>query len=432
MINYSKRIFEMMLTTIEDALSLIRDGDNVFIHSAAMTPCVLMGGLAGLAVKNVNLIHIHTEGNARYLEEDKFTTYSCFVGGNVRKMVNGSTKANYIPVFLSEIYQLLEDGDRKIDVALLKVSPPDQHGYCSLGTSVDVSLAAIRSAKYVIAEVNEHVPRVHGDGFIHFSKINKAIRSTDEMYSPIPRVLSPEEMKIGKYIAELIEDGSTLQMGIGGIPDAVLSQLENHKDLGIHTEMFSDGVLPLVEKGVITGKHKKVLKGKLTTCFAMGSRKLYDFLDDNPVVEFKEASFTNDTAIIRKNPKVVAVNSAIEIDITGQVCADSIGTYQYSGVGGQMDFIRGAALSQGGKPIIAMTSVTKNGISKIVPFLRPGASVTTTRAHVRWVVTEYGAVNLFGKDLLERARLLISIAHPDHREELEKTMRERYLGKPIS
>ncbi len=418
----------MNLTTIEDALSLIKDGDNVFVHSAAMTPCFLMNGIRKLDVQNVNLIHIHTEGNAEYLDENKFTTYSCFVGGNVRKLINDSTRANYIPVFLSEIYQLLEDGDREIQVALLKVSPPDQHGYCSLGTSVDVSLAAIRSAKYVIAEINENVPRVHGDGFIHISQIDKAIESEDPMYSPFPRELSNEEMQIGKYIAELIENGSTLQMGIGGIPDAVLSQLEGHKDLGIHTEMFSDGILPLVEKGVITGKYKKVLKGKLTTCFALGSRKLYDFLNDNPIVEFKEASFTNDTAIIRKNPKVVAVNSAIEIDLTGQVCADSIGTYQYSGVGGQMDFIRGASLSPGGKPIIAMTSTTRKGLSKINPLLKPGASVTTTRAHVRWIVTEYGAVNLFGKDLMERARLLISIAHPDHREGLEIAMRERYFN----
>ena len=417
----------MNLTTIEDALSLIKDGDNVFVHSAAMTPCVLMDGLKELEVKNVNLIHIHTEGGAEYLNEDKFTTYSCFVGGNVRKLINESSKANYIPIFLSEIYQLLEHGDRSAQVALLKVSPPDEHGYCSLGTSVDVSLAAVRSAKYVIAEINQHVPRIHGDGFIHISQIDKAIESEDEMYSPKPHQLSEEELKIGKYIAELIEDGSTLQMGIGGIPDAVLSQLGGHKDLGVHTEMFSDGILPLVKNGVITGKYKKVLPGKLTTCFALGSSALYDFLDDNPIAEFKEASFTNDTALIRKNPKVVAVNSAIEIDLTGQVCADSIGTYQYSGVGGQMDFIRGAALTPGGKPIIALTSTTRKGQSKIAPLLKPGASVTTTRAHVRWIVTEYGAVNLFGKDLLERARLLTSIAHPDHQEDLERAMKERYF-----
>ncbi len=417
----------MNFTTPEEALSLIKDGDNVFVHSAAMTPSSLMGRLSNLDVKNVNLIHIHTEGNATYLDNDKFTTYSCFVGGNVRKMVNDSNKANYIPVFLSEIYQLLEYGEKKVDVALLKVSPPDQHGYCSLGTSVDVSLAAIRAAKHLVVEVNEHVPRVHGDGFIHISQIDKAVETHDPMFAVEPKHLSEEEVKIGKYIAELIEDGSTLQMGIGGIPDAVLSQLGGHQDLGIHTEMFSDGVLPLVEKGVITGKYKKVLPGKLVSCFTLGSKKLYDFLDDNPVVEFKEASFTNDTALIRKNPKVVAVNSAIEIDLTGQVCADSIGTYQYSGVGGQMDFIRGAALTPGGKPIIAMTSTTKKGVSKINPLLRPGASVTTTRAHVRWIVTEYGAVNLFGRDLLDRAKALISIAHPDHREDLEKSMKERYF-----
>jgi len=418
----------MKITNLEDALSIIKDGDNVFVHSAAMTPVELVNGLSSLDVKNVSLIHIHTEGNAEYLDKNKFTTYSCFVGGNIRKLINASSKANYIPVFLSEIYQLLEEGERKVDVALLRVSPPDKHGYCSLGTSVDVSMSAVRTAKRIIVEINENVPRVHGDGFIHVSQIDAAIETHDPMYTVAPRTLNEEEVKIGKYIAELIEDGSTLQMGIGGIPDAVLAQLGGHKDLGVHTEMFSDGLLPLIEKGVVNGKYKKVLPGKLVSCFSLGSRKLYDFLDDNPIVEFKETSFTNDTALIRKNPKVVAVNSAIEIDLTGQVCADSIGTYQYSGVGGQMDFIRGAALTPGGKPIIAMTSKTKKGISKISPLLKPGASVTTTRAHVRWIVTEYGAVNLFGKDLLARAKALISIAHPDHREELEKAMKERFVA----
>lgn len=419
----------MKITTAEEALSVIKSGDNVFVHSAAMTPGKLVEKLPQhCKTKDINIIHIHTEGEADYINNDygAFNLYSCFVGGNVRKAINENERANYIPVFLSEIYHVLSSGDHKVDVALLKISPPDAHGYCSLGTSVDVTLSAIRSAKHVIAEVNPNVPRVHGDGFIHVNQIDFGVENNDPMFTVNPNTLSKEEQQIGRHIAELIEDGSTLQMGIGGIPDAVLAQLGNHKDLGIHTEMFSDGILPLVESGVINGRFKKVLPGKITSCFAMGSQKLYDFIDNNPCLEFKEASFTNDTAIIRKNPKVIAINSAIEIDLTGQVCADSIGVYQYSGVGGQMDFIRGASLSPGGKPIIAFSSSTRKGDSKIAPLLKPGAGVTTTRAHVHWVVTEYGAVDLFGKDLVQRAKLLTSIAHPEHREMLEKAAHDRY------
>ncbi len=419
----------MEITTAEKALSIVKPHDNVFVHSAGMTPNVLVESLTGhCPVDNINLIHIHTEGAADYITDDsgRFNTYSCFVGANIRKAVNANGRANYIPVFLSEIYQILTNGARKVDVALLRVSPPDVHGYCSLGVSVDVSLAAVRAADHVIVELNPNVPRVHGDGIIHVSEIDYAIETDEQMHAVSPKVLSEEEKQIGAHIANLIEDGSTLQMGIGGVPDAVLAQLGNHKDLGIHTEMFSDGILPLVKNGVINNRFKRVLPGKIASCFAVGSKKLYDFLDDNPIVEFKEASFTNDTALIRKNPKVIAINSAIEIDLTGQVCADSIGTYQYSGVGGQMDFIRGAALSPGGKPIIALTSSTRKGESKIAPFLKQGASVTTTRAHVHWVVTEYGAVDLFGKDLVERAKLLTSISHPDHRDQLAKALYERF------
>ncbi len=419
----------MKITNTQEALSVIEPGNNVFVHSAAMTPNKLVKALTqNCPGPDVNLIHIHTEGEADYINDNsfKFNMYSCFVGSNVRKAININPKANYIPVFLSEIHQILTSGSRKIDVALLKVSPPDSHGYCSLGTSVDVTLAAVRAAKYVVVEFNPNVPRVHGEGFIHTNQIDFGVESDDPMFEVNPKVLSEEEMEIGKHIAELIEDGSTLQMGIGGIPDAVLSQLINHKDLGIHTEMFTDGILPLVKKGVINGKFKKVLPGKIVSCFAIGSQNLYDFVDNNPILEFREASFTNDTTIIRKNPKVIALNSAIEIDLTGQVCADSIGIYQYSGVGGQMDFIRGASLSEGGKPIIALASCTKNGDSKIAPLLKAGAGVTTTRAHVHWVVTEYGAVDLFGKDLVERAKLLTSIAHPKHRESLLQAANERY------
>ena len=418
----------MKILSASEAVSKIESGQNVFVHSAAMTPTVLMNALSEQCFdKELKLLSIHTEGEVNYHKDGgKFETHSCFVGANIRKEINSSSKLNYVPIFLSEIHQIIRAGDLKIDVALLRVSPPDARGYCSLGCSIDVSLAASKVAKLIIVEFNENVPRTHGDSFIHVSRIDYAVNTTDPMHEGRVPVISVEEQKIGSYIAELIEDGSTLQMGIGGVPDAVLAQLGNHKELGIHTEMFSDGLLPLIDKGVITGEHKKVLKGKITTCFAVGTQKLYDYVNDNPVMEFKESSFTNDTAIIRKNPKVVAINSAIELDLTGQVCADSIGTYQYSGVGGQMDFIRGASLSPGGKPIIALSSQTKRGDSKIMPILKPGASVTTTRAHVHWVVTEYGAVNLFGKDLASRAKLLTSIAHPRHREMLTKAYMERY------
>lgn len=418
----------MKKVTASEAVSKIESGENVFVHSAAMTPSVLLRALGEECTdKELKLVHIHTEGELNYLNpECKFETHSCFIGANIRQEANKNSKVSYIPIFLSEIHNIIRYGELKTDVALLRVSPPDDQGYCSLGVSIDVSLVAAKVAKKVIVEFNENVPRTHGDGFIHISNIDYAVQSDETLHEGRHIELSEEEVKIGKYIAELIEDGSTLQMGIGGVPDAVLAQLGNHKALGIHTEMFSDGIIPLVQKGVITGEHKRVLPGKITTCFAVGSHALYDFVNDNPVLSFKESSFTNDTAIIRKNPKVVAINSAVELDLTGQVCADSIGTYQFSGVGGQMDFIRGAALSEKGKPIIALPSTTKKGESKIMPMLKPGASVTTTRAHVHWVVTEYGAVNLFGRDLVERARLLISIAHPMHRQMLERAAMERY------
>lgn len=419
----------MQIVSAKEAVDTIENNSNVFIHSAAMTPTVLVNALTTYCKEDhISLIHIHTEGTAGYVSDlpSNFHTYSCFVGGNVRKQINTNRRANYIPVFLSEVGKVLSEGDKKVDVALLRVSPPDVHGWCSLGVSLDVTMAAIKAAKRIIVEFNPNVPRVHGDGWIHVNDIDFAVETTEAMFNSEPKVLTEQEIKIGTHITELIEDGSTLQMGIGGVPDAVLAQLINHKDLGIHTEMFSDGILPLVEKGVVNGKFKKVLPGKITSCFAIGSNQLYQFIDDNPRIAFKEASFTNDTANIRKNPKVIAINSAIEIDITGQVCADSIGAYQYSGVGGQMDFMRGAALSEGGKPIIALSSTTRKGESKIAAFLKKGASVTTTRAHVHWVVTEFGAVNLFGKDLVERANLLTSIAHPNHREDLERAIKERF------
>ncbi|EDP71832.1 4-Hydroxybutyrate CoA-transferase [Flavobacteriales bacterium ALC-1] len=418
------------VVTAEEAVSIVKSNDRVFFQGAAMTPNLLIDTLSERynELKNVEIIQVHTDGKAKYMEEpysDSFKLVSCFVGSNVRKGVN-SNNGDYIPIFLSEIHWLFRRKILPLDVAFIQVSPPDKHGYCSLGPSVDITLPAIQTAKTVIAQVNPKVPRTHGDGIIHIRNIDYAIEIDKPIHEVITQKLSDIEIKIGRNVAGLIEDGATLQMGIGSIPNAVLNNLTNHKRLGIHTEMFSDGILPLVEQGVITGEEKEIKTGKIVTCFAVGSQKLYDFIDDNPLVHFKEAGYTNDSSIIKQNPKVTAINSAIEIDLTGQICADTIGMYQYSGVGGQMDFIRAASLSQGGKPIIAMPSITSKGISKITPFLKKGAGVTTTRAHVHYVATEYGIVNLFGKSLKQRAKELISIAHPDFRENLEKEAFKRF------
>lgn len=425
----------MEYITAENAVKIIKSGDRVFLHSVAMTPHTLIDAMCGRngELKDVEIVHIHTEGPAPYVLPEmrkSFFHNACFVGGNVRQAVQSGI-ADYIPVFLSEMPLLFKRGILPIDVAMISVSPPDKHGFCSLGSSVDITLSAINAAKCVIAEVNPNIPRTHGDGYIHFSQIHYAIEVNTPVYEVKPKPIMETEQKIGRYIAELVEDGATLQMGIGAIPDAVLAELGNHKQLGVHTEMFSDGVIDLVEKGVITGENKKVLPNVITACFAMGSKRLYDFIDDNPSVLFKESTYTNDTARIRRNPKVTAINSAIEIDLTGQVCADSIGTKQFSGVGGQMDFIRGASLSEGGKPIIAMPSVTKNGESKLVSLLKPGASVTTTRAHVHYVVTENGVAYLYGKNLRQRAKALIEIAHPNHQETLERAAFEKFKDVSI-
>ena len=413
-----------------EAVSVVKSNDRVFFQGASMTPNLLIDALCEryLELDNVEILEIHTNGNALYTQlpySKAFRLFSLFVGANVRAGVD-SNVGDYIPVFLSEIHWLFRRKIIPLDVAFIQVSPPDKHGYCSLGVSVDVTLPAIQMAKTVIALINPQVPRTHGDGIIHISHIDYAVPVDTPIHESPLGIPTEIETTIGENVAGLVEDGATLQMGIGNIPNAVLNNLGNHKRLGIHTEMFSDGILPLIESGVITGEEKEIKTGKIVTCFATGTQKLYDFIDDNPVVHFKEAGYTNDSAVIRKNPKVTAINSAIEIDFTGQVCADSIGKYQYSGVGGQMDFIRGASLSHRGKPIIAMPSVTAKGISKITPFLKQGASVTTTRAHVHYVVTEYGVVNLFGKSLKQRAKALISISHPDHREHLLKEARDRF------
>jgi len=422
---------EYSYQTAEDAVKYIKSGDRIFVHGSSATPIHLLKALINRKseLQNVEMVSITTLGDNLFDVPDfgkSFFINSMFVSKNVREIVNGDD-GDYIPVFLSEISLLFEKGILPLDVALVHVSPPDKHGFCSLGTSVDVARSAVKHAKHVIAQVNKKMPRTHGDGIIHVSEINTFVSMDEELpQTSYSDKVTETTLTIGKHCASLIEDRSALQMGIGAIPDAVMSALVHHKDLGIHTEMFSDGIIPLVEKGIITNKFKKKHRGKIVTGFVLGTRKLFDFIDDNPQVVFLEMDYVNNTNVIRQNPRAVAINSALEIDLTGQICADSIGTYQYSGVGGQMDFMRGAALSEGGKPIIAMTSTTGKGESKIVPFLKPGAGVVTTRAHVHYVVTEYGIAYLFGKNLRQRAIALMQIAHPKHREWLEKEIYLRF------
>ena len=416
----------------DEAVKVVKSGDHIHLSSVASAPKVLIDALirrgdAG-ELKDVRIHHLHTEGEAPYTEqkyEGVFFHQAFFVGANVRKSVQAGY-SDYIPVFLSETQKLYRSGTLPINVAMIQVSSPDKHGFVSLGTSVDATLAAIECADYVIAVVNKNVPRAWGDAMIPLSMINFFVEDNTPLEEA--HFSTPDEIEtaIGKHCANLIEDGACLQMGIGAIPNAVLAQLGNHKNLGIHTEMFADGVLPLVEKGVINGANKSIDKGKMVATFLMGSQKCYDFIDDNPMVLMQDVAYTNDPFIIAKNAKVTAINSALQIDLTGQVCADSIGTKFYSGVGGQVDFIYGASLSQGGKAMIAMPSVTNKGQSKISPTLTLGGGVVTTRNHIHWFVTEYGAVNLYGKTLQERARLIISVAHPDHREELDRAAFERF------
>ncbi len=416
----------------DEAVKVVKTGDHIHLSSVASAPKVLIDALCRRGdageFRDVRIHHLHTEGEAPYTEqkyEGIFFHQAFFVGGNVRKSVQAGY-SDYIPIFLSETQKLYRSGVLPCNVAMIQVSTPDKHGFVSLGTSVDATLAAIECAEHVIAVVNKNVPRAWGDAMIPVSMIDYFVE--DNTILEPAHFTDPDaiEAAIGKNCAALIEDGATLQMGIGAIPNAVLAQLGNHKNLGIHTEMFADGVLPLVEKGIINGANKGIDKGKMVSTFLMGSQTCYDFIDDNPMVLMKDVAYTNDPFIIAKNPKVTAINSALQIDITGQVCADSIGTKFYSGVGGQVDFIYGASLSQGGKAIIAMPSVTNKGISKIAPVLNLGAGVVTTRNHIHWFVTEHGAVNLYGKSLQERAKLMISVAHPDHREELDRAAFERF------
>lgn len=415
----------------QEAVALVESGNRVFIHGSAATPLPLVEALLNRAGKidNVELVAISTYGNIDWNKPEvrkSFYLNSLFVSANVRDWVN-SDAGDYVPVFLSEIPQLFERKILPIDVAIVQVSPPDEHGYCTLGTSVDAALSAVRTARTVIAQVNSLMPRVLGDGIIHSSVFRAMVWHEMEL----PEVSYQAKNngvteQISKQVAALIEDGATLQMGIGGIPDTVLRYLTNHKELGVHTEMFSDSIIPLIEKGIVTNQHKKIRCGITVSSFVLGTRKVYDFVHDNPAVACMNVAYVNNSDIISRNPKVVAINSAIEVDLTGQICADSIGTYQYSGIGGQMDFMRGAAMSEGGKPIIALPSTTTDGTSRIVPFLKQGAGVVTTRGHIHYVVTEYGTVNLYGKNMAQRAKLLTSIAHPAHREELEKASFERF------
>lgn len=414
-----------------DALNIVKSGNRVFIHGSAATPVCLVKALQHRhsELHNVELVSITNLGDINFNDpsfRQSFFFNSLFVSANTRSVVN-STYGDYVPVFLSQIPQLFRKGILPVDVALIQVSPPDAHGYCSLGTSVDIAKAAVETAKMIIAQINPRMPRTHGDGFVHITKINTAVWQESELPEVDYSAKTTDAIvRIGKNVASLIEDGATLQMGIGSIPDQVLQNLSNHKDLGIHTEMLSDGVIPLIEKGVINNRLKKLNVGRSVTGFMAGTRKLYDFVHDNPAMRVMDIAYVNDTSVIRQNPKATAINSAIEIDLTGQVCADSIGTYQYSGIGGQMDFIRGASLSDDGKPIIALPSTTSKGLSRIVPFIKEGAGIVTTRGHVHWVVTEYGITNLFGKNLKQRSKALIELAHPDHREELERCCHKRF------
>ncbi|XP_014485090.1 PREDICTED: 4-hydroxybutyrate coenzyme A transferase-like [Dinoponera quadriceps] len=429
------------LKTADEAIEQAElDSDQkVYIQGAAATPVELLRAMTDYGVRcdvrNVRLYHMHLEGAAPFTKPENakhFRSISLFIGGNVRSAVNAGT-ADCIPIFLHEIPRLFNQGYIKPDLSLIHVSPPDDKGYCSLGTSVDSVRSAVSHSKRIVALVNKHMPRTFGDAIIHVSHLDFAV----EHHQPLPvhpvKAPSKAEQMIGKYIAEnLVVDGATLQLGIGSIPDAVLSLLGNHKDLGIHSEMFSDGVVDLVHKGCITNNQKKMHKGRIVGSFCVGSEKLYDFMHNNPFIEMLVVDYVNDLRIVSKQPKMTAINSCIEVDITGQICSDSIGTRMYSGFGGQLDFIMGSAMSEDqlGKPIIALQSVTAKGQSKIQPVLTLGAGVVTNRAVVRYVVTEQGIASLFGKSLQQRAYEMIKVAHPDHRETLEKSAFERLKVMP--
>lgn len=438
-ISHSIKREPKIVQTAEEAASVIKSKDTVFCGGAASTPVILLDGMVAHATKNnledITVCHMHTEGPATYAKPEYseiFRSNSFFMGGNVRKAV-ADGRGDNMSIFLQEIPLLFHRKIVQPDVAFVHVSPPDNHGYCSLGTSVDCVRAALTHSKKIVAQINKQMPRTFGDAIIHQSHFDVAICVDTPLPQHGGKPPSEIECKIGKLIAEnLVEDGATLQMGIGSIPDAVLNALHDHKDLGIHSEMFANGVVDLVENGCITNSQKKYHRGRIVGSFLIGSQKLYDFVDNNPSVEMLEIDYVNNVGIIARNPKMTAINSCIEVDLTGQVSSDSIGTRFFSGFGGQVDFIRGAAegCDGKGKPIITMPSVTNKGESKIVPTLKQGAGVVTSRAHVHYVVTEHGIAQLFGKNMRQRAYALIQIAHPDHREELEKAAFERLKIMP--
>lgn len=423
--------YKSKLRLAEEAVRFIKSGNRVYVHPGCAVPDVLVDAMCARykELEDVEVIHLLTVGECQYSRpemEGHFRHNALFIGKNVRKAVNDG-RADFTPIFLSEVCQLFTKNYLPLDVSLIQVSPPDKHGFCSFGVGIESTKCSAELAKIVIAQVNQQMPRTLGDSFIHVDKISHFVEVNVPL-KELPQVsgeLSSEEtdvyQRIGKNIAGLIEDGSTLQLGIGAIPDAVLQYLHDKNDLGIHTEMFSDGVVKLVEEGVITNERKTLHVGKIVASFVLGTKPLFDFIDNDPFMEFHPSIYVNDPFVIAKNDKMVAINSAIEIDLTGQVCADSIGTEFFSGFGGQLDFIRGASRSRRGKPIIALPSTARNGeFSRIVPMLAPGAGVTTTRGDVHYVVTEFGVANLYGKTVRQRAQELITIAHPDFRSELEQ------------
>jgi 4-hydroxybutyrate CoA-transferase len=423
----------MRLVSPADAVAGIKSGDQVYVHCAAAAPSVLLDALVARAqeLEGVGVIHLHIEGPGPHLAPDMashFRHRALFIGPNARAAVNEG-RADYVPVLLSDVPRLFESRALPLDAVLVNATPPDRHGFCSLGTSVEAMHAAIRAAKTVVVQFNEAMPRTLGDSLIHVSDIDLAVEVDVPPYEHAVGVIGDVERRIGEFVADLVPDGATLQLGIGAIPAATALALRDKRDLGIHTEMFTDAVVDLVEAGVVTGARKERNRGKIVTALVMGSRRLYDFVDDNPMVEMRPVDFTNDTHVIRSFSRMVAINSAIEVDLSGQVVADSIGHRLYSGVGGQMDFIRGAALASEGRAVIALPSTAAGGtVSRITPSLREGAGVVTTRAHVRTVVTEWGVAELFGRSIRERAEALIGIAHPDLREELSKAAIRAHLA----
>jgi acetyl-CoA hydrolase len=426
-------IYRNRVTTAAAAVEEIRSGDRVWIHPGCNTPKILVDAVVERApeLEDVEIVHILTLADAPYAEpgmEAHFRHRSLFTGGNVRAAVNEG-RADFVPIHLHDVPALITRGQMAIDVAMIHISPPDEHGFCSYGVGVDATKAAVENARTVIALVNRQMPRTLGDSFVHVSKLGRVVEVDEPVIElPMASEVSDVARRIGEKIASLITDGATIQMGIGEIPDAVLLFLEEKKHLGVHTEMFSDGLVDLFEAGVVTNEKKTLHRGKIVASFVIGSRRSFDFVDNNPFMEFHPSEYVNDPFVIARNDNMVAINSAIAVDLTGQVCADSIGTRIYSGFGGQLDFIRGAARSNGGVPIIALPSTAKGGsVSRLVDTLMPGSGVVTTRADVHYVVTEYGIANLYGRSLRERARSLIDICHPDFREQLEKSATERNL-----